>query len=278
MTNVESIRIVAPIVRKLTFFTAGLLLFVNTPSFARPGDGYGQLIDKYCIEKGRLRVPGHQNHCIMCHSAGTFDSLPQNRVEPNWSEFERARSNGNFDFFCPGPTSSDTMSSMPMPASGLPASPSGRVEPIPPEKAGALMGRAPGDAVGTRPTPSSSNSQTLAARATGRGAGQASAVPTGGRSDVIAGVASLHDSLAIRVQQEGAWRELADAVSTAALVKERPAPESLAARIKTRERFWSERLAALRGIGTALSRLDAVLDNGQKDKLAKEFPAIVDQL
>ena len=95
---------------------------------------------------------------------------------------------------------------------------------------------------------------------------------------MIAVVASLHDRLGISVSQEGAWRELADAVSAAALVRERPAPESLAAHIKTRERLWSERIVALRAIGTALSRLDAVLDNGQRDQLAKEFHSIVDQL
>lgn len=271
MTNVVPMR-------KLVFFAVSFILFLSSPSFARPGNGYGQLIDKYCIEKGRLRVPGHQNHCVMCHGAGTFDSLPENRVEPNWTEFERARSNGNFDFFCPGTTSSDPMSSMPMPASSSSPPSPGPVESTVPEKAGALMGRAPGDTAVARPTPSSSKSGTPAVRAPVRESGQAAAVETGGKSDVIVVMASLHDRLGITVPQEGAWRELADAVSTAALVRERPAPESLAAHIKTRERFWSERLAALRGIGTALARLDSVLDSGQKGKLAKEFPAIVDQL
>lgn len=82
----------------------GLLFDVSSAS-ARPSHGFGDLIDEFCVSRGRLRIAAHQPHCGMCHQPGTFDDLPANRVEPNWTEFERGKASGDLSYFCPGGTS-----------------------------------------------------------------------------------------------------------------------------------------------------------------------------
>jgi hypothetical protein len=104
------------------------LLFDLTSAIARPTHGYGDLIDEFCISRGRLRIAGHQPHCGMCHQPGTFDDLPANRVEPNWTEFERGKTSGDFGYFCPGGTSTapaqgNAPMAMPTPAPTNPAPP-----------------------------------------------------------------------------------------------------------------------------------------------------------
>ncbi|KAH2840384.1 hypothetical protein KXW36_001407, partial [Aspergillus fumigatus] len=47
-----------------TSFLIGLL-FDLTSAIARPTHGYGDLIDEFCISRGRLRIAGHQPHCGM---------------------------------------------------------------------------------------------------------------------------------------------------------------------------------------------------------------------
>ncbi|WP_339528148.1 hypothetical protein, partial [Pseudomonas sp. EL_65y_Pfl2_R96] len=74
------------------------LLFDLTSAIARPTHGYGDLIDSYCIDRGRLRVRAHQGHCAMCLHLGTFDSAPEHRIEPIWTEFDRGRAGAGFDF------------------------------------------------------------------------------------------------------------------------------------------------------------------------------------
>lgn len=256
----------------------GVAMALAPPAGARPGLGYGQLIDKYCIERGRLRVAGHQNHCVMCHSPGTFDPLPEDRVEPNWTEFERGRSTGNFDFFCPGNSAADSpMSPMPMGnATSTTSSPASATSaPFASGKASAPMGKPPG----VTPAPSALSGTIPKPSAAVAPRDAKSTIPAvGGRGELMTSLNQLHDSLGITASQQGAWRELADAISVAVLVVERSTQDNLFSRIKMRERFLSERISALRGVSIALARLDPVLDSKQKDKLAEEFSPILDQL
>lgn len=108
----------------LGLLIVGLVLGFSS-AIARPTHGYGDLIDEFCISRGRLRIAGHQPHCGMCHQPGTFDDLPANHVEPNWAEFERGKASGDFSYFCPGGTSASTQDNAPM------ATPSPIPNPVP---------------------------------------------------------------------------------------------------------------------------------------------------
>lgn len=116
MKSINSVRLV---------LCLGGLLMGFSAAVARPTHGYGDLIDEFCISRGRLRIAAHQPHCAMCHQPGTFDDTPANRVEPNWTEFERARATGDFSYFCPGgaatvPTPSNTPTTTASPAPSNP--------------------------------------------------------------------------------------------------------------------------------------------------------------
>ncbi len=233
---------------------------------ARPGPGYGDLVDKYCIERGRLRTAAHQGHCAACHQQGTFDSVPQHRVEPNWTEFESGRASGVFDFFCPAPQAPA--------AAAAPA-------PQPPAGSGGIAPPAPPSPMGKPPDTSANPQSTQAPAPQAAPAGPTQATPGArtGTFELSGGLTALHDALRIRPPQEPAWRELVDAVAAAT----RRDPTAVATgtptdRLKARERELSDRIVALRALDLALSRLTAQLDETQRRLLADGLVPLLDQM
>lgn len=261
------------------------VLALDGSAVARPGSGYGDLIDSYCIDRGRLRVRAHQGHCAMCHHLGTFDSAPEHRIEPNWTEFERGRAGAGFDFFCPGGSAS---SQMPMPAAPQqratiePAGPS--VSPKTSPGAGA-MGIPPDTG-----TPGTTQAPVAAAPDAGGPTATAPAEPPPTKpqsqsavqvspAELTSRLTTLHDTIGIKLGQEPAWREFIDAMATAA-PREAIAPGATepTARLRARERDLSERIAALRAAGTALSRLSKVLDETQRRALSDGVAPLLDNM
>ncbi|MBX9824826.1 MAG: Spy/CpxP family protein refolding chaperone [Xanthobacteraceae bacterium] len=241
---------------------SGLILVaaLQGPALARPGSGYGDLIDSYCIERGRLRVGAHQGHCAACHQPGTFDSTPGHRVEPNWTEFERGRATGLFDFFCPALS---VPASTPPAAAPSPGSPSW----LPPSREPAAMGAPP--AVSSA-VPPSDQRQPPAVPQPASGA----AVPA---ADLAGRLSALRTALRITASQEPAWREFADAVVAAAQRRpSAPGTAAPAARLRARELDLSERIVALRAVNRALSRLGAKLDDTQRRLLSDDFAPLLD--
>lgn len=249
----------------------------GSTAFARPGSGYGDLIDTYCIDRGRLRVRAHQGHCAMCHHLGTFDSAPEHRIEPNWTEFDRGRLGAGFDFFCPGASAS---SQMPTPAA---ADQRAAAEPGTPTPQSARdanpMGLPP--ATSTEPTQAKPP-------ATLDGSGQAAAAPAAEQvhssnplppAELNSRLATLHDTIGIKPAQEPAWRDFIDAMAAATQRKETSAAASdSAARLKARERDLSMRIVALRAAGTAMSRLGAVLSETQRRALFDGVAPLFDSM
>lgn len=229
------------------------------PATARPGLGYGDLIDSYCIERGRLRVRAHQGHCAMCHHLGTFDVAPEHRVEPNWTEYERGRATGSFEFFCPGSPAATAVADAGAPGTPPATSPQGAARDLGP------MGMPPAVRAAGQQAPPADAQAAPADRVAAPTAAPQSAGPEATVGDLMQRLALLHDAAGISLPQEGAWREFADALAAAARAAERlPSAGGPAARIKDRERRMSERIAAIRAVGTALSRLGAVLDEKQR--------------
>lgn len=267
-----------------------LAVALDGPAVARSGSGYGDLIDSYCIDRGRLRVRAHQGHCAMCHHQGTFDSAAEHRVEPNWTEYERGRSGGDFSFFCPGGTES-TSASQTAPASGAPrAAPPTRAPPT--RGVPGPMGTPPAEGA-TPATPAEAAPERGMPGATPPAAPQGVARPPEGAGTTQPRVAeptpptsvelttrliALHDSIGISQPQEPAWREFIDAIAAAA----RRQPEAAAgageptARLRARERDLSGRIAALRAVGTALSRLSATLGEAQRRALSEGVAPLLD--
>lgn len=263
----------------LSWSLFGALLLVaaldGSTASARPGSGYGDLIDTYCIDRGRLRVRAHQGHCAMCHHLGTFDSAPEHRIEPNWTEFDRGRLGAGFDFFCPGASAS---SQVPTPAA---AAPGGTL----------TMPQAARDTnpMGLPPATSTEPGSTQAKPpATLDGSGQAAAVPAAEQvhstkplppAELSSRLATLHDTIGITLAQEPAWREFIDAMAAATQRKETPAgANDPAARLKARERDLSARIVALRASGTAMSRLGAVLSETQRRALSDGVAPLFDSM
>jgi hypothetical protein len=78
---------------------------------------FGPAIDAFCTAEVRLPATPFADaagsaplqECTLCHMPFTFDSLPENRVQPNFDEFLKARDGldgvpqGDYSFFCPIP-------------------------------------------------------------------------------------------------------------------------------------------------------------------------------
>jgi len=254
--------------RKLGLLVLSCVLIgaADRSAMSRPGLGYGDLIDKYCIARGRLRVGAHQGHCAACHHQGTFDSAPEHRVEPNWTEFERGRSNEVFDFFCPpaqavtaaAPGSRPSVGALSVPpAMGIPpAAPaeprSSQAQPPPPSSAGPAQSQVKPDVVAAAQTRTFEFASQLAA---------------------------IHDTVRIQSDQELAWREFVDAVAAVTRSERRTAATGApTARLKARERDLSERIVALRALDLALSRLGAVLNETQRRLLSDSLAPLLDAM
>lgn len=234
---------------------------------ARPGPGYGDLIDKYCIAQARLRVGAHQGHCAACHHQGTFDIAPEHRIEPNWNEFERGRQTGVFDFFCP-PAQASAASPMPQP-------PVGRAVGSPPVPS-SPMGMPPAAA-----QPRASQAQAPQPPSSGPAQSQVEAAPAAPTAPFELGgrLSSLHDAVGIQPGQEPAWLEFLDAM--AAATRREPVAVTTAipaARLKIRERELSEQIVALRGLDLALSRLSAQLNETQRRTLSEGLTPLLDAI
>lgn len=269
---------------RLSLVCSLLVVALDGAAEARSGSGYGDLIDSYCIDRGRLRVRTHQGHCAACHHLGTFDSAPEHRVEPNWTEFERGRSGAGYDFFCPGTSASSQIPTPAAPEKRPQVDPGGtspRTEP-----GAGPMGMPP--AVAAEPGPAKMTppgAPGVGVQATGAPAEQAPPNPpvqsaTGLPIAELTGrLKALHDTVGIRPGQEPVWREFVDAMAAAS---QRRGIASGAidptARLKARERDLSERIVALRAAGTALSRLGAVLDDTQRRALSEGVGPLLDSM
>lgn len=271
---------------RLSLVCALLVVALDGAAEARSGSGYGDKIDSYCIDRGRLRVRTHQGHCAACHHLGTFDSAPEHRVEPNWTEFERGRSGAGFDFFCPGTSGSSQMPKSAAPEQRPEVGPGGastipQIEP----RAGA-MGMPPAIAAkpGLAKTPPAVAPDV---------SGQAVAVPVEQAqpnspiqstarlpiAEFTDRLKTLHDTVGIKPGQEPAWREFVDAMA-AATQRKGVASGAIdpTARLKARERDLSERIVALRAAGIALSRLGAVLDDTQRRAVSEGVGPLLDSI
>jgi hypothetical protein len=290
---------------------------------ARPIQGYGSLIDDYCISRNRLRVAGHQPHCAMCHQSGTFDNLPAHRVEPNWTEFERGRTSGDFRFFCPGdasegPTSpvAPSQSAPPQPnpsAAGDPAAAAPLPSPTPmPMKPGPSMtgemgmgpmrghGREGGEREGMGPTGNMAQAPPVTSPAPANPAvvpgtpatPQGMATPTIDRpallpADFEQRLSHFRAEVGIGEAQRPGWDAFAEAVrsaaarrrefASAALPSSAPSGDALTL-MQQQERALSARIAALRYVSTAFTRLFAVLDENQRKKANERFSPLLDTL
>lgn len=248
-----------------------LLGWQTSPTLARPGEGYGDLIDNYCIGRGRLRVRAHQPHCAMCHHLGTFDTSPEHRIEPNWNEFIRGRTTSDFSFFCPG--GSDSTQTARAPGEALPSGPKNPMAETA-ERLANPMGMPPGASQplaapapeGKQPSAAPSEGQTVTAPP-----------PTLSDEELSRKMAALHDALGITPAQEPAWLDLLD---TAARALQTPAPPPGSAKdpamlLKTHELQSSRHVVMMRGVGLALARLNAGLSDGQRQTLAQGLGPIL---
>lgn len=250
----------------LTILLGGLLLIAAAPSaMARPGPGYGDLIDRYCIERGRLRVGAHQGHCAACHHQGTFDSAPEHRIEPNWTEFERGRDTGVFDFFCPPIR-------VPAAASPAPQPPVGRGAAIAPPSPPSPMGKPPAGPANPQ------SPQAQAPQPPGQPQTKAAPATPAATLEMTGRLASLHNTVRIQPPQEPAWREFVDAVAEAAQREPTVTTGAAMDRIKARERELSERIVAFRALNLALSRLAAQLDEAQRRSLSDGLTPLLDAI
>ncbi len=280
-----------PILRAVLFrgflVTGVLVAALDGSAIAGPGSGYGDLIDNYCIDRGRLRIRAHEGHCAMCHQQGTFD-----QVEPNWTEYVRGRSSGDFSFFCPASTESPSASQT-VAGSSAPAAP-------PPTGASTQRGIAgpmgmPPAEVATPATPAETAPGLAMQGATPGAAPQGGAAspegigttqPRAAEPRLLTSVEStarltaLHDSIGISQRQEPAWREFIDAVAAAARRQPEVAPATgePTAQLRAREGDLSGRIDALRTVGTALSRLRATLDEAQQGALSEGVAQLLDAI
>lgn len=266
----------------------GAMLFIaplqGSTALARSGSGYGDLVDSYCLDRGRLRVRAHQGHCAMCHHLGTFDSAPEHRVEPNWTEFERGRSGASFDFFCPGGSASSQVptsaaadqraaaepgATPTMPQTARDASPMG-MPPAMPTEPGSMQAKPPVTQDGSGQAATAPTEQGLVKP-------QAQSTNPLPPAELSSRLSTLHDTVGIKPGQEPAWREFIDAMAATTQRKEIAAGASEpAARLKARERDLSARIVALRAAGTAMSRLGAVLSETQRRALSDGVVPLLD--
>lgn len=248
-----------------------ILGWQTSPVFARPGNGYGDLIDNYCIERGRLRVRAHQPHCAMCHHLGTFDTSPEHRVEPNWNEFIKGRTTGDFSFFCPG--GADATQSARLPGEKLPPGPKSAAAEAS-ESSTSPMGMPPGASPSPVPTPEGTQPQTAPSESPTK----AAAPPALSGEELSRQMAALHDALGLTPAQEPAWLDLLDAATRAL---QRPSsPAEIATKdpvtmLKRHELQSSEHVATMRGVGLALARLNASLSDQQRQRLVEGLRPIL---
>ncbi|MBJ7402147.1 MAG: hypothetical protein JHD07_02115 [Bradyrhizobium sp.] len=249
-------------------------LLLGSPVLARPGSGFGDLIDTYCIDRGRLRVRAHQPHCAMCHHLGTFDTSPEHRVEPNWTQFIRGRDTGNFSFFCPGAVDDAVVARAP--GETMPSGPKATTADNA-ERATTPMGTPPGgDQAAAASQPAKQADAAPSGKEMAPPADFASQGPISSE-ELSQKMAALHDTVGIEPSQEPAWLELLDA--TAQVVR-RPSPAEPAstdpvALLKRHELQSSKHVAALRALGTALARLNAKLDEKQRRALIEGLAPVL---
>lgn len=256
---------------QVAIFALVLLGCQSSPARARPGDGYGDLIDSYCIERGRLRVRAHQPHCAMCHHLGTFDTSPEHRIEPNWNEFIRGRITGDFSFFCPG--GADTSQTARAPGEKLPSGPKSTTEETA-ESSTSPMGMPPGANQSSVPV---SEGRQASVPPSERQTNTA-APPALSDEELAGKMGTLHDAIGITTAQEPAWLDLLDAVARAL---QRPSgPAEAAAQdpvtlLKVHELQSSKHVASMRGLGLALARLNATLSDQQRQRLVEGLRPIL---
>ena len=243
----------------------------SSPALARPGNGFGDLIDNYCIERGRLRVRAHQPHCAMCHHLGTFDTSPEHRIEPNWNEFLRGRTTGDFSFFCPG--GADTSQTARAPGEKLPSGPKSTTAETA-ESSTSPMGMPPGANQPSAPVPEGRQASVPPSERQTN-----TAAPPALSDDELAGkMAALHDAVGITTAQEPAWLDLLDA---AARALQRPSGPAEAATkdpvtlLKVHEVQSSKHVASMRAVGLALARLNASLSDQQRQRLVEGLRPIL---
>ena len=254
----------------VAIFVLTLLGWQMSPVLARPGNGYGDLIDNYCIERGRLRVRAHQPHCAMCHHLGTFDTSPEHRIEPNWNEFIRGRTTGDFGFFCPG--GADSTQTARVPGEKLPPGPKSATAEAS-ENSTSPMGMPPGPSP-SLPTPEGAQPNTAPSESQPK----ADAQPAPSDEELSRKMAALHDAVGITTAQEPAWLDLLDA---AARALQRPSGPAEAATkdpvtlLKVHELQSSKHVASMRAVGLALARLNANLSDQQRQRLVEGLRPIL---
>jgi hypothetical protein len=100
-------------VLKTAAVTCLALALCASPAHAKPE--YGPMIDAFCTGEGRMPATPFADgaggaplqECTLCHQPFTFDSRPENSVQPNFDEFLKALDGldgvapGDYSFFCP---------------------------------------------------------------------------------------------------------------------------------------------------------------------------------
>lgn len=297
---------------------AGVAVQATVPAIARPTPGYGDLIDSYCISQGRLRVAAHQSHCAMCHQTGTFDDRPDHRVEPNWTEFERGKAMLDFGYFCPSqasavPPPNPSPSTAP-PAAGAPSSPyasapsaQAPLATVPSQSMGmereggaghraqgSGMSMGPPNTMGTMAPPSlpmnMGSPAPSAAPSTIGSSAQAAAPPDRPPmvpAEVEQRLTRLRDELRIGDSQQADWNVLAEAVRAAAarhreFAETASPPPSISADavalLQLQQRRMSARIAAIRWVSTAFTRLLAGLDENQRKIANERFSKVLEAM
>ena len=85
---------------RLATLAASLLLLVDARvALAKPE--FGPMINAFCAASGGEPPQPWNGDCAFCHAPGTFDKLPEHRVQPNWDQFVLGKQTGDFSFFCP---------------------------------------------------------------------------------------------------------------------------------------------------------------------------------
>ncbi|SKA28298.1 LTXXQ motif family protein [Enhydrobacter aerosaccus] len=273
--------------RKMTL--AGLLITTlalagGVSTMARPSQGYGDLIDTYCISQGRLRVPAHQSHCAMCHQTGTFDSLPAHRVQPNWAEFDKGRATGDFSFFCPGGSTGASPPASAATAEPAPSSGTGELSGSPTMS---MHGRppAPQQGAGSAASPEPHTMPMPAARPAPAPPSVADRQPVA-PAEVEVRLTRFRDEIGIGQPEPANWTGFAESVRSAAAADRRafteqtPSNEPLdaVALVRQQERRLSARIAALRYVATAFTRLLPDLTEQQRKVANERFSLILEVL
>lgn len=275
-------------VRAVTILGGSLLIAFADGAWALPG--YSNLINSYCRAQGTVRVQYTDNGCTLCHHQGTFVSDAAHRVEPQWSEFELARSaGGDYSFFCPADgTPPQLVADAPastaesVPGAAFDASahasmywmslgyPGGHEATVAAEAEA-------GTSSATAPQPPL---KATAAKAVAADSLAPLPPETRTTADRQSRLAKLRADLGVGRPQEAVWQELVDAVlavgppSAPASAKASSAAQ-LEAQLQEQQRRLAQRTAQLRAVNTALVRLNAQLNDRQQRLLAARLPALI---